>query len=200
MSLTQSIFTFITSAISAGGYPAIFALTVLDSTVLPVPNEAIMPFAGFLVSQGRFSFLLVILLAVCGGVLGSLTSYAIGRYGAEPFVRRFGTYVRMAEADLAKTHAMFEKYGEAIILVSRFIPVVRQFISIPAGAARMALWKFMLYTAIGTFLWSGAILYGGFVFGSHWASLEKYTDLFNKITFAAFLAAAGYVVWKKRKK
>ncbi len=178
-SLTQTLITTITSFISAGGYPALLLLTFLDSTVLPVPNEAIMPFAGFLIFSGRFSFLGVLVVSTIGAVLGASTSYLIGLYGALPFVHRFGKYVHITESDLKKTHDMFARHGEKIILVSRFIPLVRQFISIPAGAAKMSFPKFCLYTAIGSLLWNSAIVGFGYSLGANWVHLKEYTKWFD---------------------
>lgn len=199
----ESALSFITAAISTGGYPALFILTFLDSTVLPVPNEAIMPFAGFLISQGRFSFLGVLLISAIGGALGALTSYAIGWYGATPFVHRFGQYLRISQRDLNKTHAVFETYGDRIILISRFIPVVRQFISIPAGAARMKIAKFCAYTAIGSTLWNAIIAVAGYQFGAHWEATNLYSDMAGKILlvlFALFIGWRLYRMWQKRNK
>lgn len=200
--MTQTIFAFITSLLSTGGYPTLLILTLLDSTVLPVPNEAIMPFTGFLISQGRFSFAAVVMLSAVGGVLGSLTSYAIGWYGAAPFVARFGRYARVTRADLEKTHAMFARYGDRIILVSRFIPLIRQFVSIPAGAARMPMTKFCLYTAIGSTLWNSAILFAGYQFGEHWESVNRYSGAADKGAFTLFAIAALWYArrhWRKRR-
>jgi len=199
MSPTAFLVTFITNAIAAGGYPALLLLTTLDSTVLPVPNEAIMPFAGFLISGGRFGFGEVVGVSVIGGVAGSLTSYAIGYYGAERFVERFGKYVRLSPDDLKKTHVFFEKYGHKVILVSRFIPLVRQFISIPAGAGKMHLGKFVLYTAVGAALWNSAITYVGYVLGNNWQTIGRYTKVFDVLILASAVIA-GYAVYRKLKK
>lgn len=197
MSLTASLVPLIINFISAGGYPALLLLTFLDSTVLPVPNEAIMPFAGFLIFSGRFSFTAVIAVSIVGAILGALTSYAIGYAGAGPFVRRFGKYARVRQEDLDKTHAFFAKYGECVILISRFIPVVRQFISIPAGAAKMNVGKFILYTAIGSTMWNSLILTFGYLFGEHWTVVQNYTSWIDKGILAAFFIAAGWYLYRR---
>lgn len=199
MSLTEQLITIITNLISTGGYPALFILTILDSMVLPVPNEAIMPFAGFLISSGRFSFFGVISVSTIGGLLGALTSYAIGYYGAEAFVRRFGKYARLNLEDLNKTHNFFTKYGEKIILISRFIPLVRQFISIPAGAGKMNLTKFCLYTAIGSALWNSAITGFGYMLGKNWTNLKQYTYYFDIVMSGLAILFMIYVIYKIRK-
>jgi len=198
--MTLTLITTITSFISAGGYPALLLLTFLDSTVLPVPNEAIMPFAGFLIFSGRFSFFGVLLTSTVGAVLGASTSYFIGFYGATPFVQRFGKYLRVTEADLNKTNTFFACYGEKIILVSRFIPVVRQFISIPAGAAKMSFSKFCLFTAIGSLLWNSIIVWFGYTLGANWETLNKYTKYFDIAIIGAVVLFIFFLFWKKRNK
>ena len=194
--MTEQLITTITNLISAGGYPALFVLTLLDSMVLPVPNEAIIPFAGFLVSAGRFSFFGVIVVSIIGGVFGALTSYAIGYYGAAAFIRRFGKYVRLNLDDLNKTQTFFTKYGEKIILVSRFIPLVRQFISIPAGAGKMKLTKFCLYTAIGSALWNSAMTALGYTLGKNWSGIKQYMRYFDMVIMIGAAAFVIYIVFK----
>lgn len=200
MGLTEALFTYIPNLISSGGYGALFVLTLLDSTVLPVPNETIMPFAGFLIGSGRFTFLGVLITSTLGGIVGSLTSYAIGYYGAEPIVKKWGKYVRVSMTDIMKTHAFFEKYGEKIILASRFIPVVRQFVSVPAGAAKMNVKKFILYTALGSLLWNSVITVLGYYLGTHWSKVKNYTSLFDKIIIVVVILFISHFMYTRRKK
>ena len=199
MSFIQTLLSYITDLLSKGGYPVLQLLTFLDSTVLPLPNETFMPFAGYLISTGRFTFMGVLVISIIGAVLGSLTSYAIGYYGADPFVKKFGKYLRISEADLQKTHAFFEKYGERIILVSRFIPVIRQFSSIPAGAAKMNIKKFIVYTAVGSTLWNSAILYLGYIVGVNSERFESYTSMLDKAILALVLILIAFFIYKKKK-
>lgn len=200
MSITEALFATISAFLSTGGYVAVFVLTFFDSTVLPLPNETFMPFVGGLIESGRFSFWGVLFLGSSGAVLGSLTSYAIGYYGAEPFVKKFGKYIRLKQNDLNKTHEFFMKYGERVILISRFIPVVRQFSSIPAGAAKMNIWKFCLYTAVGSTLWNGLILALGYFVGANSEVLKNYTSWLDKIILLIFIMAIVILFWKKRMK
>lgn len=200
MNITETLFATITSFLSTGGYLAVFILTLIDSTALPLPNETFMPFVGALIASGRFSFWLVLLLSIIGAVFGALTSYAIGYYGAEPFVKKFGKYVRLKQNDLDKTHAFFMKYGQRVILISRFVPVIRQFSSIPAGAAKMNVWKFCLYTAVGSALWNGLILAFGYFVGANSAVFKNYTSWLDKIVLLVFVIGVGFLFWKKRKK
>ncbi len=200
MTLTEYLFQYITYFISLGGYTAVFVLTLLDSTVLPLPNETFMPFVGALIEAGRFSFWNIVVLSSIGAVLGSLTSYALGYYGAAPFVKKFGKYFRIKQEDLEKTHAFFAKYGERVILISRFIPVVRQFSSIPAGAAKMNVWKFCLYTAVGSTLWNILILGLGYFVGANSKTFAMYTSWIDKIIIVGFVIGIGFLFWKKRNK
>ncbi len=203
MSITERLIPFIINVISAGGYAALLLFTFLDSTVLPVPNEAVMPFAGYLIFDGRFTFVAVILVSIVGAVLGSLTSYAIGYYGAETFVARFGKYVRMTMTDVQKTQAFFSKYGDRTILISRFIPVVRQFASIPAGAGKMHIGKFILYTAVGSALWNCLMLYLGYQFGMNSDVLKefsKYSGMAEKVIIGLGIAVAIYIFYRRKRK
>lgn len=202
MSITERLLPFITHVISVGGYPALLLFTLLDSTVLPVPNEAVMPFAGYLIYSGRFKFLAVILVSIIGGVLGALTSYAIGYYGTEKFVTRFGTYIGMTMHDVEKTKTFFQKYGDRTILISRFIPVVRQFISIPAGAGKMNIWKFILYTSIGSAAWNSLMLFLGYQFGINSDTMKEfatYTGIVEKMIIALGIALALSMLYRRNR-
>lgn len=174
MSISETIITIITGLLAKGGYGVLLFFTTLDSTVLPVPNEAVMPFAGFLIASGQFSWIPVILVATLGGVIGGLTSYAIGLWGGRKFILRFGRFVGLSETDLDKTNKVFTSHGNHIIFFSRFLPVIRHFISLPAGIARMPLVPFCLYTAAGSLIWNTAILYVGYTLGANWTAIKIY--------------------------
>jgi len=198
--MLEKLLSLVTQVISLGGYPGLLLLTFLDSTVLPLPNETFMPFAGYLISTGRFTFVGVLLISIIGAILGSLTSYAIGYYGAEPFVKKFGRYLRISQADLQKTHDFFTKYGDRVILISRFIPVVRQFSSIPAGAAKMNIKKFIIYTAVGSTLWNSGILFLGYIVGLNSDKFESYTSILDKAIVALILFIIAFFIYKKKRK
>ena len=159
-----------------------------------------MPFAGFLVSQGRFSFVLVLAVSAVGGLMGALTSYVIGYAGTAPFVRRFGAYVRVSMNDLERTHAVFARYGDRIVLISRFIPVVRQFVSIPAGAGKMPFGKFCLYTVVGSTLWNSVILGIGYALGEQWETFQRYGRWIDAALLVAVLCACVWWIYRKRKR
>jgi membrane protein DedA with SNARE-associated domain len=180
------------SVISSLGYAGVFVLMFLESTAVPIPAELVMPFAGFLAASGRFSLLLVILVAGLGSLAGSLLSYAVGRYGGIALIRRYGKYVLLDERDLKETQGWFSRRGEKTILFGRLIPVVRHLISIPAGVGKMELKRFCLYTFVGATLWNGFLAYLGYVLGQNWEMVRQYTEPFSYAV--AILLLAG-VIW-----
>jgi len=149
MWITEFLATYITAFIQQTGYITVFIWMVMESMVFPVPSEAIMPFAGFLVATKHFSLRWVIVVSTLGSIVGSLLSYAIGYYGGKPFIRKFWKYFLLDQEELESTEKFFKKRWSITILISRFIPVVRHLISLPAGMGKMNLTKFIIYTIIG---------------------------------------------------
>lgn len=192
MSITESIVTFATNLISSSGYGGVFVLMVLESMVFPVPSEAVMPFAGFLVAQGTFGFVPVLLIATAGSIVGSVLSYWIGRYLGRAFVDRFGKYLLLNHHHLDLTDQFFARNGEKTVFLSRFIPVVRHLISIPAGVGEMNMKKFLLYTAIGAGLWNAFLLYLGMQLGERWTVIKQYG---HKVDLVVVVVLAIAIVW-----
>ncbi len=162
--------------ISSLGYFGVFFLMMLESMIFPIPSELVMPFAGFLAARGTFNFWLVVFFSAFGSLVGSLLSYYIGYYGGKGVVKKFGKYAFLDEHDLDKTHNWFNKKGPRTIFVSRFVPVVRHLISIPAGIGKMDLKKFCIFTVIGATMWNTFLAYLGYVLGSNWESVKKYSE------------------------
>ena len=200
--MIEFIVTWITQFIHTIGYLGVFILMVFESMFLPVPSEAVMPFAGFLVSQGTFSFWTVVLVSTLGSIVGSLISYAIGYYGGYPFTERLGKYFFLNKRHLAWTHKFFEKRGSLTIFISRFIPVVRHLISIPAGVAKMDLKRFVFFTTIGAAIWNTFLLYVGIKLAENWTVIMKYTKVLDIIVIVVIIVYValhfGHAV-KKRK-
>ncbi len=146
-----------------------------ESMILPVPSEAVMPFAGFVIAQGSLGWPGVIVGATLGSICGSLVGYAIGKYGGRPFLARFGKYVLLDAEDLAATDRFFQRRGSLTILVSRFIPVIRHLISIPAGMASMKLLPFLAFTVIGAGLWNSFLAWCGFQLQKNWGTVLRYS-------------------------
>ena len=178
------------------GYPGITFLMTLESMVIPIPSELVMPFAGFLAEEGKMNFWLVIFFSSLGSLLGSLISYYLGYYGGKKFVLKFGKYLLLDSADLEKTEKWFQKRGDKTIFFSRFIPVVRHLISIPAGIGKMNLKKFCLYTIAGATLWNSFIAYCGYALGENWDKFRHYSEYFSVSVAIIFLFAAIYFIYR----
>ena len=203
MGLTQWIADFAVAMITTTSYPGIFFLMTLESMVFPVPSEAVMPFAGFLIADGKLSFTLVIVAATLGSIVGSLISYAMGYYGGKPFIDKFGKYLLLDSHDLEITNRFFAKRGSLTIFIGRFIPVIRHLISIPAGMGKMNLVKFSIYTIVGAAMWNGFLTYMGIILKNNWKSVMKYShtiDIVVVILFAAVVFYYGYKIYSARKK
>jgi len=182
---------------SSLGYSGLVLMMALESMIAPVPSEVVMPFAGFLVVEGRFTFLGATLASSLGTLLGSLLSYAIGRWGGYPLALKFGKYLLLDKHHLDITQAWFEKRGELTVFVCRFVPVVRHLISIPAGVAGMNLWRFGVFSVVGGTLWNIILLYAGVRLGERWDLIEKYTHELDYMALAAIVVIAGWWFWKQ---
>lgn len=181
---------------SALGYPGLVFLMALESMVVPLPSELVLPFAGFLVAQGQFNFWLSLMAAAVGSLVGSLISYAMGYYGGDRFVRKFGKYCLLDESDLNTAERWFARRGEITIFISRFVPVVRHLISIPAGIGKMNLLKFSFYTVVGATIWNAILLYLGYVLGNNWASIRQYSEKFSILVALLLILAVAFTLWR----
>jgi len=196
MGITQWIANTAVAFISATSYPGIFLLMVLESMVFPVPSEAVMPFAGFLIVDGQFTFTGVIIASTLGSIVGSLVSYAMGFYGGKPFIKRFGKFLLLDVHDLELTEKFFAKRGELTIFIARFVPVIRHLISIPAGLGKMKLGKFIIYTTLGAGLWNSFLAYVGFKLKENWAEVMKYSHTIDIVVVAILGLAFLYYAYK----
>ncbi len=193
--MTELLVNHVVNWIGVSGYTGLVVLMALESMVAPLPSEAVMPFAGFLIFEGTFTFFGVVAFSIIGSLAGSLLSYYAGLYGGRPFVLRFGKYFLLDVSDLEFTEKFFRKYGDKTIFFSRFIPVVRHLISIPAGVGEMKVGKFLIYTAIGAGLWNSLLAYAGFRLKSHWNELRHYGQLVDWIVVVLMLAGLGYFIY-----
>jgi len=197
MGLTEALCHYNTAIIQQCSYIGIFILMTLESLIAPVPSELVMPFAGFLIAEGRFTFFGVIFFSTLGSIVGSLLSYAMGRYGGHPFVDRYGKYLLLDRHELEATERFFGKYGEWTIFISRFIPVVRHLISIPAGVARMNLWRFSVLTIIGAGLWNAFLTYVGFRLKQNWQVVMQYSHIVDIVIVAILLGLIIFYVTRQ---
>ena len=184
----------ITQVYGAIGWPGVVFLMAVESAAIPFPSELIMPLAGWLLIQAKGGSVWWVLLAGfyggLGNLLGSLVAYWVSLKGGRPLLLKYGKYVLMSNDEVDKAETWFNKYGEWAVFIGRLLPVVRTFISIPAGLARMNLWRFSLYTFAGSFIWSLGLAYGGFMLGENWEDLRAVMRPFD-IPILLILAAGA---------
>jgi len=195
MGLTESLCYYNTLFINQCSYIGIFLLMTLESMIAPIPSELVMPFAGFLIFTGHFDPVAVVVASTLGSIVGSLLSYGLGMLG-EPVVLRYGRYLLLNPHHLEWTKNFFERHGGKTIFISRFIPVVRHLISLPAGLARMSLIPFILYTAAGATLWNGFLTYLGVRLRENWWIIQRYTHILDYFVVAGLIGAGIYLVLK----
>jgi membrane protein DedA with SNARE-associated domain len=200
MSILTDVFAFIgsfaLSTISQLGYAGIFFLMMLESMIVPVPSEFVMPFAGFLVAQGNFNFLLVIVASTLGSITGSLIFYYIGKTGGYTLVQKYGKYVLVGTEDIKKTETWFKKRGDLTIFLARLVPVVRHLISLIAGIGNMNVRKFTIYTILGATLWNGILTYLGLILGQHWNEVSQYMENLDLVIIILLIVGCLYFVYR----
>ena len=182
------------------GWPGVVVLMALESANIPIPSEVIMPLSGWMLVRDKglglgYTFMAGFYGAL-GCTIGSLVSYGVGANGGRAFLWRYGRYVLVSHHDLEIADRWFAKYGDLAIFLSRLMPVVRTFISFPAGVARMHLLKFTIYTFVGSFIWSWGLALGGFFLGEHWESLRAVMRPFDIPIILAFLVLLGLYVYR----
>lgn len=182
------------------GYITVFITMLMESMVLPVPSEAVMPFAGFLIADGKFTFILVIIFSTLGSLIGSLISYAIGYYSEKALIHKYGKFLLLDADELEATDRFFNKHGDVTIFICRFIPVVRHLISIPAGIAEMNIWKFALFTVIGAGLWNSFLAYVGFRLRCNWETVMKFSRIIDVFVLLILAGLVAYYIYKHLKK
>jgi len=196
MGLTEFLIEYITGFISSVGYWGIAILMALESMIAPVPSEAVMPFAGFLIFEKQFTFTGVIFFSTLGSIVGSLISYYIGAYGGRPIINRFGKYLLLDQHHLEITEKFFTKYGSLTVFISRFIPVIRHLISLPAGGGRMNIIKFSIYTVVGAGLWNAFLAVVGYYLKEHWVEVRHYGEIADVVVIILFAAGIGFLAYR----
>jgi len=202
----EPVGAWVMNVISTLGYAGVVVCMAIESACIPLPSEIIMPFSGSLVATGRFDLWLVSLAGAFGCLVGSVVAYAVGYYGGRPFIERWGKWILLSERELAWADRLFNKYGSPTVFIARLLPVIRTFISLPAGIARMPFGRFCLYTFVGSFPWCLALAYVGLAMGERWPELRYYFHKFDVVIGVVILA--GVVAWvylhfsyvRKRKK
>ncbi|MCC6801730.1 MAG: DedA family protein [Anaerolineae bacterium] len=189
------------------GYPGIATIMLVENLFPPIPSEMVMPFAGFLVGRDELSFVGVWIAGTTGSVLGAVILYYIGMWASNTvvrrFLRRYGNWIGISEADYDRALRFFERYGDVVIFFGRCIPLVRSLISIPAGAHHMPLPRFLLFTALGSAIWSGILGYAGVVLGENWEQILDFIDHYQTLTIIVIaiggvLLVGGWVAIRAR--
>lgn len=197
--LTEFISDLAVKTLETAGYAGAAGLMALESMIAPVPSEAVMPFVGFMVVDGKWNLWLAILSTSIGSIIGSLLSYWMGYYGGKPFVLRIGKYLFLNVHDLERTERFFHKRSGAItIFIARFIPVVRHFISIPAGTGRMPMIPFLVPTFIGATIWNTFLLICGMKLRERWDVVQKYSHQADYVIVALLLIGGAWFVYSRK--
>ena len=186
---------FIIAVISATGYLGIALLMGIESACIPLPSEIIMPFSGYLVYMGRFQLIWVATAGALGCNLGSAVAYWVGAHGGRPLVERYGKYVLLSHHDLDRTTHFFLKYGSITVFLARLLPVVRTFIALPAGIARMPPLRFHIYTFLGSWPWCFALAYVGMRLGRSWETDPRFKAVFHRFHLGVEVVLLAAIIW-----
>jgi membrane protein DedA with SNARE-associated domain len=191
---------YIIAVISAGGYWGIVLLMAIESACIPLPSEVIMPFSGYLVYTGRFSLFWVATAGAFGCNVGSVLAYYLGYYGGRPLVVRYGRFIFLSEKELHWADRFFDRYGDWAVFVSRLLPVVRTFIALPAGIARMKQVRFHVFTFLGSWPWCFALAWIGMKLGEQWNTdprLKAWFHRFDALILGVIVLGAAWFVWSR---
>jgi membrane protein DedA with SNARE-associated domain len=204
--IDQIVIPFLSSLYGAVGYVGVFIAMTIESAMIPFPSELILPFAGFLISDpaqleplthSAWSLPIVVIVATIGNTTGSLISYAIGAWGGRPFLRRWGRYLLIRPHEIELAEQFFTKWGPQTVFIGRLLPVVRTFISFPAGVARMPLRPFIVYSTLGALPWSLLLVYAGVLLGANWESLRHALAPFDLLIVVAVVTAVVlFIAWR----
>jgi len=192
---------FIISVISTAGYLGIVLLMAIESACIPLPSEVIMPFSGYLVSVGRFDLAWVAVAGAFGCNVGSVVAYYVGSLGGRPLVEKYGRYVLITRHDLEMADRFFARYGDWAVFIARLLPVIRTFIALPAGIARMNFLRFNIYTFLGSLPWCWVLAYAGLKLGERWTILRHYFHRFDTLLGILIIVGAVWFIhnrWKNR--
>jgi membrane protein DedA with SNARE-associated domain len=193
--ILAALFIFIKSLIAATGYGGIVILMGIESACIPLPSELIMPFAGYLVFEGTMKLVWVATAGAIGCNVGSLVAYEIGCYGGRPLVERYGRWVLLGWHELDWADRFFARRGYLAVFIGRLLPVIRTFIALPAGIARMPRGRFHIYTFLGSWPWCFALAWLGMKLGENWRSLGKYLHKVDAVILVAIVSGLAWFIW-----
>ena len=184
---------YITTFIENVGYVGLATMMALEAIIAPIPSELIVPFAGFLISDGQFTWIGVLIATTIGSLAGAYFLYALAKYGGRPLIAKWGHLVLVKPEDITKTEEFFAKHGRKAILISKFIPIIRSYVSLPAGLSNMPLGPFFFYSAIGSIIWNSFLVYLGFTLKNNWAAAAE--KISNYETVGKYLVVIIVIVW-----
>jgi len=193
--ILAAVFLFIKSLIAAAGYGGIVILMGIESACIPLPSELIMPFAGYLVYEGTMKLFWVATAGAVGCNVGSLIAYEIGCYGGRPLVERYGRWILMGRRELDWADRFFARWGYLAVFIARLLPVVRTFVALPAGIARMPRVRFHAYTFLGSWPWCFGLAWLGMKLGENWRVIGKYLHKFDAVILVALAVGIVWFVW-----
>jgi membrane protein DedA with SNARE-associated domain len=195
MSVFEHVTIWATHTIQVLGYPGLALLMALESMIAPIPSEAVMPFAGFLAFEGKMTMPFIGLWSTLGSIVGSLISYYLGMWGGRPVILKIGKYLFLNVHHLDATERFFNRHGGITVFICRFIPVVRHFISIPAGMGKMPIKLFVIYTVVGAGIWNITLAWVGFNLRQRWDALAPYFHTVDKVILIAALIVIAMFIW-----
>ena len=203
--LEHQLVEFLQTLLQSIGWFGVVVIMALESANIPIPSEVTMPLAGWMLVQARGLAALQALLlggfwGAVGCTVGSIISYALGAWGGRPLVERYGKYIMVHEEDLEKADRWFARWGDWASFISRLLPIVRTFISFPAGVVRMNFPRFTIYSFVGSFIWCGLLALGGFYFGEHWEELRAIMRPFDIPIAIVIVAGLGYYIYRHVRK
>jgi membrane protein DedA with SNARE-associated domain len=202
--MLADFFHWLADTILALGYPGILVLMAIESSILPLPSELVMPPAGYLTAKGQMNGVLAVVAGTLGSVVGALVNYALALFVGEPLLRKYGKYVLISARSLDRTEAFFRRHGEISTLIGRLLPVIRHLISIPAGVSRMSLGRFISFTALGAGIWCAVLTYLGWIIGRHGEQVEAvigsyvHSALLRYVLPGIVILLAVYILWRRR--
>ena len=201
MSITSEIFNFVITLVEKSGYAGVFVLMALANSMIPIPSEVILPVAGYLVYLGQLNFWVVLVVSSIASIIGTLVDYWIGYYVGRAAILRYGRYVRLNENHLKTTEKWFAKYGEATVLLMKFVPLIRVLVAFPAGFAKMKLWKFILFSLVGIFIYGAILIYLGELLGQNYLKIvSALSNAFLAVEVSAVIIAVVVLfLWMRRK-
>jgi membrane protein DedA with SNARE-associated domain len=199
--LLESVRVWIEQIILLLGYPGIALIMLVENLFPPIPSEFVMPFAGFLAGRGQLSFWGAVAAGTLGSVLGAIVLYYVGMWAGEPVVRvairRYGRYWLISEADLDRSIRFFERHGDVVVFFARVIPLVRSLISLPAGMSRMPLWRFLVFTTLGSAVWTTVLCWAGLVLGANWDTILVFVNQYQRVILVAIAVAVVVFVARR---